>query len=819
MSNATESIQEEETEDSLNAEDVINVLETTKTSPLPPRAKNKARSEVEHEDEDVSKTLEILQECFGVTKSGHCLRHPTCPVVLGLNKGDGSATKVMSCRVCFSEEKSVGIRQGKTFATVVQQLQRQAIPEGNESMEMSAGSAVFHNSISCPDLNTSLGSIGTLSEGMANNAATSLLLFLQQPKAMEIVMKRLSQVQNWALRQKEKEVLSLQLHIHRLEQRLAEEQKICQEQRNTVRALRRTIQQDLKIIKTMATQKQLQDEQEAAAQQKQEMANSGHVSSSASAPPSLIYSDSPAKTVTDATKSCNGTSPNKGSHYTSPSRKSRRQHPMSLRALATNMSTRTIDSSIPIPEEEEQDLEAAEAATKEERNKNKQYWNGNDLQTMKASKIFESFRGGLLDIPTSPPRARHDREDGKGPGHAPTKKKLQLNSSAMDALKLPDRALSRNSSTVAGTQGKADHEISLDQLAAQLSTLPISRQISGQSPEQFFAEKVPSHPDMPTAPSLLTDGTEKKKNVIPSGLQKAILENPSAMACLSPESRHSPSIADQKTTGGSDSVSTESYSILTLNTGLVESPKSLHEGEKNSEYRNDQMIKSDDEITFAADASIGISEAAATTSTTSTEKFVFSVTGATCQDKFGDEGTYTGTILVTEGLPHGEGKMDYESGRIYEGEWVTGQWHGRGKLLNPNGDSYDGEFFFDSRHGHGVYRWDNGDVYTGSFVSDKRHGNGKFCFHNGNVYEGEFCDGMFEGFGRYDFADGFYEGEWKEGRYHGTGELLYASGAKYTGEFRNSVAHGFGMEIMPDGRKRRGVWVDGKPTEYFDKDS
>jgi hypothetical protein len=325
---------------------------------------------------------------------------------------------------------------------------------------------------------------------------------------------------------------------------------------------------------------------------------------------------------------------------------------------------------------------------------------------------------------------------------------------------------------------------------------------------------------MPTAPSLLTDGTEKKKNVIPSGLQMAILENPSAMACLSPESSHSPSVADNMATVPSDSGSTETYSFLTLNTGVGESPKSLHQGEKDSGSQNDPMKKSDvedEETTFGADVSTGISEAAATTSTTSTEKFVFSVTGATCQDKFGDEGTYTGTILVTEGLPHGEGKMDYESGRIYEGEWVAGQWHGRGKLLNPNGDSYDGEFFFDSRHGHGVYRWDNGDVYSGNFVSDKRHGKGKFCFHNGNVYEGEFCDGMFEGFGRYDFADGCYEGEWKEGRYHGTGELLYASGAKYTGEFRNSVAHGFGMETMPDGRKRRGVWVDGKPTEYFDK--
>ena len=70
---------------------------------------------------------------------------------------------------------------------------------------------------------------------------------------------------------------------------------------------------------------------------------------------------------------------------------------------------------------------------------------------------------------------------------------------------------------------------------------------------------------------------------------------------------------------------------------------------------------------------------------------------------------------------------------------------------------------------------------------------------------------MFEGFGRYEFAGGYYEGDWKEGRYDGAGELMYATGGKYTGEFRNSVAHGFGMEVMPGGRKRRGVWVEGNP--------
>jgi hypothetical protein len=99
------------------------------------------------------------------------------------------------------------------------------------------------------------------------------------------------------------------------------------------------------------------------------------------------------------------------------------------------------------------------------------------------------------------------------------------------------------------------------------------------------------------------------------------------------------------------------------------------------------------------------------------------------------------------------------------------------------------------------------------FVLEQRGFEIKFSFHNGNVYTGEFGDGLFEGFGRYNFEGGYYDGDWKEGRYDGSGELLYATGGKYTGEFRNSVARGFGMEVLPNGTKRRGVWVDGKPTE------
>lgn len=324
---------------------------------------------------------------------------------------------------------------------------------------------------------------------------------------------------------------------------------------------------------------------------------------------------------------------------------------------------------------------------------------GPDRQLQRA---FQSFRGGLLDIPKSPP-----------PAVAGGKKKKQIDPTAMGALQMM-----KTPGAPVGSK-----EIPLDILAAKLARKPGGqRKISGKSPEQFFPDTV----------------------------------------------------------GGG---------------GLPKLDQLAEEEGDNTEHED---------------------EPANTTTAAVPEKTVFTVTGAVSQDKFGDEGRYTGHILVTTGLPHGKGRMEYESGRIYEGDWVSGQWDGTGQLQNPNGDSYRGEFCLDARHGKGVYQWDNGDVYTGEFRSDKRHGKGQFDFFNGNKYVGEFCNGMFQGYGKYEFAGGYYEGEWKEGRYDGSGELQYANGGKYTGEFRNSVAHGFGMELFPDGRKRRGVWKDGKPEGAFD---
>jgi hypothetical protein len=806
-------------------------------------------------------------------------------------------TKVVSCRVCFSEEKSVGIRQGKSFAAVMQQLQSMAPYSPSASTQEGEGpEPVTPN----PEGQDTVASLLPLLQKDGNPSQQDSTMVI-----LESIVKRLTQVQNWVLRLKEKEVHSLQLHIYRLEQELAEANASVREYKQTVRALRRNIQSDMKIIKTMATQKQQQDEADAAYYREQmlllqqqhidvteskhdgeekhepivevlphdqstgvaaafqivddRMASPSKASTASPDVPSLQRLRSPPQrqptphSLQDVNATPDQTPNNSvavGSPPRLPQRSSLLVHPSSTDSNASNNSAssakrrvapRRRSSHIESIPEDEEDGKPGMGATQSFMVMNSEggrpgvnatpsfmmmsqegprrgvqgsqsfmmmnqpYWNDKDVQTMNPAKIFQSFRGGLLDIPKSPPKARHNREDGEGVNKL-IRKKLQLDSSDLDALRVP---VSRSNSVAVNNRDKAEpepkKEISLDLLAASLSKIPVSRKIKGHSPEQFFVEKVPSQPGMPTMSPLKTpDGSPVK----PSRKQEG--ETPMTQPISNDQQflQQSSGMKEEWETPLCD----PSFSAPDTVSDIVKKGKRVVVNAAPAA----PMFETTADQNVAETPAAAVPTRVASTGSDSSDKFVFSVTGAECHDKFGDEGLYTGEILVTEGLPHGQGKMNYVSGRVYEGEWVVGQWHGKGKLDNPNGDTYEGEFFFDARHGHGVYKWDNGDVYVGSFSSDKRHGKGKFSFQNGNVYEGDFSDGMFEGFGKYTFSGGYYEGDWKEGRYHGAGELTYETGGKYTGEFRNSVAHGFGIEITTDGRKRRGIWTDGEPTELFE---
>jgi group I intron endonuclease len=86
-------------------------------------------------------------------------------------------------------------------------------------------------------------------------------------------------------------------------------------------------------------------------------------------------------------------------------------------------------------------------------------------------------------------------------------------------------------------------------------------------------------------------------------------------------------------------------------------------------------------------------------------------------------------------------KLVLDDNAVYEGDVIGGKAHGRGKLTWNNGDSYIGQFNMNARTGKGVFFWADGKNYEGEFAEGEITGKGRFLWHNGDKLEGEFLKG------------------------------------------------------------------------------
>jgi hypothetical protein len=66
-------------------------------------------------------------------------------------------------------------------------------------------------------------------------------------------------------------------------------------------------------------------------------------------------------------------------------------------------------------------------------------------------------------------------------------------------------------------------------------------------------------------------------------------------------------------------------------------------------------------------------------------------------DGLSDEGAYSGTILKSTKLPHGEGCMVYDEFCSHNGEWFKGHWHEMGNMMNSLSYNYKGKFVYDKK--------------------------------------------------------------------------------------------------------------------------
>ena len=203
--------------------------------------------------------------------------------------------------------------------------------------------------------------------------------------------------------------------------------------------------------------------------------------------------------------------------------------------------------------------------------------------------------------------------------------------------------------------------------------------------------------------------------------------------------------------------------------------------------------------------------------------------------EYSDGKVYVGAFK--DFLIHGRGRISYVSpfpmGQVwYEGEFERAKYEGEGKIQFENGDEFRGEFKRGRQKGKGDFLWKGERKRVrGDFLSLKAEGMGEMADEIRGVYylgpfkqgephtsekggtEGEFY------FGKVDAAKmecgskdvRYYKGQVFEGKILGKGLMVNCDGSVYEGMFGDGNYSGFGVLKYPDGGGRlEGDWDNGK---------
>ncbi|MFZ6751098.1 energy transducer TonB [Undibacterium sp. Ren11W] len=174
--------------------------------------------------------------------------------------------------------------------------------------------------------------------------------------------------------------------------------------------------------------------------------------------------------------------------------------------------------------------------------------------------------------------------------------------------------------------------------------------------------------------------------------------------------------------------------------------------------------------------------------------------------------------LFENEIPVGVFDIRFKNGASYSGEINSNrQFEGKGKLIYNDGASYIGDFKDGKRNGQGEMTYNDGARYVGSFKNGQRSGLGLLKYsdgakYTGAQYEGEFKLDLKEGRGIFvDTVGTRYEGEWKAGYYDGVGSIIYAQGGRYDGQWKAGKYDGKGIVVYPGGRRVEGEFKNGAP--------
>ena len=91
------------------------------------------------------------------------------------------------------------------------------------------------------------------------------------------------------------------------------------------------------------------------------------------------------------------------------------------------------------------------------------------------------------------------------------------------------------------------------------------------------------------------------------------------------------------------------------------------------------------------------------------------------------------------------GTYTFDSGDMYVGDFVNGDFHGQGIYTWKDGHRYSGGWKNDKRNGQGTLVLQSGKTYIGGWKNSKKDGQGTTTFSNGRLERGFYKDGQFQG--------------------------------------------------------------------------
>ncbi len=72
-------------------------------------------------------------------------------------------------------------------------------------------------------------------------------------------------------------------------------------------------------------------------------------------------------------------------------------------------------------------------------------------------------------------------------------------------------------------------------------------------------------------------------------------------------------------------------------------------------------------------------------------------------------------------MANGHGRLIYNNGDIYEGEWLNNKNHGYGHYHQyKDGINFSGTWFEDTQSGSGHEAWPDNTTYTGEYCNGKK---------------------------------------------------------------------------------------------------